>query len=177
VCGMIHDTTKRAVELCLAMYRVTDKFPEGEILSQKLRSISVDIIELTVYKVYYPKEKLRVLFLNFEVADRQNWVDSKNFEILKQAYIELYKEALAIKIKKPEARKKRTATSISRTLTDRQQEIMDFLEKNQGGVTAPTISKAIKKSSRTVLRELGILLESRFIIRHGKTKGAKFFTP
>jgi predicted HTH transcriptional regulator len=66
-------------------------------------------------------------------------------------------------------------SGVPRRLTERQKDIMDFIKNQEDGVTAPAISKAIKKSSRTVLRELEILFKNKFITRQGKTKGVKFF--
>jgi len=173
-------TIKRAVELCLAVYRVTDKFPESEFLRCKLRGLSVAVIESVVYKISYPKKELRVLFLCFDVADKQGWVDSRNYEILKREYTKL-----CDKITMPLDRFDKLTRSklgalnnnfgVSNRLTERQKVIMDFVKNQEDGVTASVISKAIKKSSRTVLRELKILLKNEFIMRRGKTKGAKFF--
>ena len=166
-------TIKRAVELCLAVYRVTDKFPENEVLRCKLRGLSVAVIESVAYKISYPKKKLRVLFLCFDVADKQGWVDSRNYEILKREYTRLRDQITSPSDKLGALNSNNSG--VSRRLTERQKIIMDFVKNQEHGATAPDISKAIKKSSRTVLRELKILIKNGFIIHRGKTKGAKFF--
>ena len=182
---------KRAVELCLAVYRITDKFPENEVLRSKLRGLSIAVIAAMVYKISYPKKELRVLFLCFDVAAKQGWVDSRNYEILKLEYTRLCEKISAnfvqakpgYKIGHREERgdegqtfdKRGDLNRVTRRLTERQKIIVDFIKSQEDGATALAISNAIRKSSRTVLRELKILLKSGFIIRRGKTKGAKFF--
>lgn len=81
---------KIAVELCLAVYRLTDKFPKEEVLRYKIRDLAIGTIEATVYKISYPKKRLRVLFLCFDIAEKQGWVDYRNYEILKREYISLW---------------------------------------------------------------------------------------
>lgn len=163
---------KRAVELCLAVYRVTDKFPENEVLRFKLRGLSVAVIESTVYKISYPKKNLRVLFLCFDVAERQRWVDPRNYEILKREYTRLC-DKISMPLDKIGALSNNS--EVPNRLTKRQKIIMDFMKDQEDGATALDISNAIKKSPRTVLRELKILLKNKLITRQGKTKGAKFF--
>lgn len=109
----------RAIELCLAIYRITDKFPRGEILKQKLRTKSIDIIETLVYNGIIPanssrlfntrkvplsaepqdkfqalEREIRVLFAYFSVAEKQGWVDQGNFQALREAYRDFYRTVI-----------------------------------------------------------------------------------
>ena len=109
----------RAIELCLAIYRITDKFPRGEILKQKLRTKSIDIIENLMYTGVIPanssrlfntrkvslsaeprdkfqdiEREIRVLFTYFSVAEKQGWVDQRNFQALREAYRDFYRTAI-----------------------------------------------------------------------------------
>jgi hypothetical protein len=164
---MDKQAVKRSVELCLAVYRLTDRFPKEEILRSKIRRLSVAIIESLVYKISYPNKKLRVLFLCFDIADKQGWADSRNYEILKQEYVRLRDGALALQGDKP--------IIDNRQITDNQKEIIKFLQKKENGAAIPVVSRAVKKSSRTVARELKMLVKNKIVMKRGKTKGTKFF--
>lgn len=97
---------KKATALCLAVYRITDKFPDGEILKQKLHTKSIDIIECLVYNRQIPtnssrvfisqdlEREIRILFAYFSVAKNQGWVDRRNFSVLQDEYRKLYIETL-----------------------------------------------------------------------------------
>jgi len=99
------NTLYRAIELCLAAYRITDKFPHEEILTRKIRAKSIDIIEDLVYSKAIPtdssrificenlRQKIRTLFAYFAVAEKQGWVGGKNFRILEKAYRDFYRMA------------------------------------------------------------------------------------
>jgi len=164
-------TIKRAVELCLAVYRVTDKFPESEFLRCKLRGLSVAVIESVVYKISYPKKELRVLFLCFDVADKQGWVDSRNYEILKSEYERLYEEITRVSDR---GEKLRNDGLVTPRLTEKQKTIVEFLKSQSNGATISVIAKAVKKSVRTVIRELKILQDNNFVGKEGKTRDSKF---
>ena len=113
---IVDNTLNRAVELSLAVYRITDKFPTEEVLTQKMRLISIDIIENLVYNGHIPAnssgffnledlparklalqagwgKKVRVLFVYFSLAEKQGWVSEGNFTALRREYVMLYKIA------------------------------------------------------------------------------------
>ena len=167
-------TIKRAVELCLAVYRVTGKFPENEILRSKLRGLSVAIIESAVYKISYPKKRLRVLFLCFDVAKEQNWVDARNFEVLKQEYVRLYSHIAASSSDYSRRSFRNDNSKTPKRLTEKQKNIVDFLKSQSNGASISIIAKAVKKSVRTVVRELKILQDTNFVGKEGKTRDSKF---
>src|SRR3989338_5010806 len=89
---------QRAVELCLAVYRVTEKFPENEVLRQKFRKLSIDLLSLFCYYRANPASKSRLFIyskakgkiIEFDAYSRvvraQAWVNPANFKILLKEY-------------------------------------------------------------------------------------------
>jgi len=111
------------LKLTQAVYRVTDKFPEGEPLKYKIREKANDILaDLVIYGVNTRSEATGSLLFNptngekitknieildsfFEVARIQNWVDPLNFWVLEQEYNKI-REDLKYKVEKKEKRDK-----------------------------------------------------------------------
>ena len=93
---------KRSIDLGLAVYRVTEKFPEEEVLRQKLRAISIDFIEALCCYRGNPTPEGR--FFNYSEIDQniekfralaglakmQGWVNPMNFDVLADEYVKLF---------------------------------------------------------------------------------------
>ena len=190
---------KSAIELCLAIYRITDKFPYEEILVRKIRTKSIDIIEDLVYsraiptdssRIFYCenlRRKIRTLFAYFAVAEKQGWVDEKNFRIMERAYRNLYQMIkLADKdVKLSRSRPSGAADSRSNPgikkrsprkpiLSKRQEKILEFLRRKDGGTTISDVASIIGLSNKTVERELKKMIAIRLVQKQGNTKGARF---
>jgi len=172
---------KRAIELCLAVYRVTDKFPINEILREKLRSASLDIVEGIIYDLdngptsesrFFNFGKLNSILAHFDIAARQNWVRDKNFDILKMAYKILYADVQGKNEKSliREEKSKKTQDKLSK----RQQNIIYFLQQRKDGANLVDFSQALKLSKRSVNREIANLIARGIVAKRGVTKGAKF---
>ncbi|MFA5080086.1 MAG: HTH domain-containing protein [Candidatus Paceibacterota bacterium] len=94
-------TEERIAKLTSAVYKVTDLFPEKEPLKFVIRRESLDVLSSYVVLVsksaFEQREKsvkkaissLKVLINYFDLAELQNWIDSKNFSILKKEYSDL----------------------------------------------------------------------------------------
>lgn len=171
---------KRAIELCLAVYRVTDKFPTKEILREKLRGASLDIIESVANDLIndptrkgrlFNFQRLNLLLAYFEVAARQNWVDAKNFNTLIEAYRVMYDNYNNCQSKINAANRQGKAMDY---LSKRQQNIIRCLEKQREGMSLADFSTALRLSKRTITRELSGLIKSGVVNKQGVTKGAKF---
>lgn len=196
---------KRAIELCLAIYRATDKFPEGEILRGKMRRGSIDIVETVVYSVLYPtkesrffyledaEKKTAVLLAHFTVAERQNWIRRENFLILRREYQELLEDIQAeFEGSKSEETQGNEGhadeKSLGRTakrqaerrrekpkLTARSVKILKILESKRDGATVADFMKATGMSRKTIERDMKHLTAKKFVVKKGNTKGAKFY--
>lgn len=202
----MHNTLKRAIELCLAIYRITDKFPRKEALKQKIRALSIDIIECLVYGRAIPtsssrffncqglEQKIRVLFAYFAVAEKQGWVDERNFSVLEQAYRDFYRFAIGnfkltgsdpvnIGVGPQRIPQKfvggtnwhaRLPVGGQAHLPARQAKILGFLKDKKEGETISNIAKVIEASNKTAERDLKKLISAGRVQKLGNTKGARF---
>jgi len=78
------------IKLTQAVYRTTDKFPEGEPLKLKIRDKANEILaDLVLYNPHIQEETFKAIELlqnYFEVARFQNWTNPLNFVVLEQEY-------------------------------------------------------------------------------------------
>jgi len=205
---------KSAIELCLAVYRITDKFPCEEILTQKIRAKSIDIIEDLVYNSSIPtnssrivisrdlEREIRILFAYFSVAENQDWVDARNFQVLREAYRNFYRtlvnrtgsdpDGLEVRfqeglntginpgintgIKRQTLKQRRQGRHGSRqiSLTARQEKIVVFLGVKEGGQAISDIAEKIQTSNKTAERELKNLIGMGRARKQGNTRSARF---
>ncbi len=172
---------KRAIELCLAVYRVTDKFPANEVLREKLRNAALDIVEVIIYDLekgptiesrFFNPQKLEVILAHFNVAKRQNWVEGENFEILAGAYCTLYSDNQKETNLLGEAYM--AQRKIPKSPNERQDDIIGFLRQHKEGANLADLSQFLKLSKRSVNRELAGLIAQGIVFKKGVTKGAKF---
>lgn len=86
---------RRALDLSLAIYRVTAKFPVGEVLAGQLRQLSNEIAgDLAEEKISGVKNKIDRLKTYFSIAKAQNWVRPTNWSILDFEYYKMQQEVL-----------------------------------------------------------------------------------
>lgn len=82
------------IQLTLGLYRVTDIFPDKEPLKYKIREKANEILAHFAGSNFDPAgadsqkviEDLNILNVYFDVAQSQNWIDDRNFLVLKQGY-------------------------------------------------------------------------------------------
>lgn len=194
---------KRAIELCLAVYRVTERFPAAETLRSSLREVSLDIIKTFVYIGVYPtpregrvfdfegfKRRIRLFLVYCEIARNQNWADPRNFEVLRRAYkdffgnVEKGPRLLGTRLAPAAAG---AADSVNSTVTKRgpkaaglsprRLQIVRFLESSsESGASMADFASIIKgKSRKTIERDLKYLIGANLVLKKGRTKGVKFF--
>jgi hypothetical protein len=182
---------KRAIELCLAVYRVTERFPAAETLRFHLRQLSLDVIKLLVYNGAYPtqhtgrifdfdgfRKRINLFLAYSKIAEKQGWVDPRNFEVLRSAYRMFengVKEPDSATVEQdPVAAGKRGPKAAE--LSPRRLQILKFLEANSLGASMADFAKIIKgKSRKTIERDLKYLTGENLVSKKGRTKGARFF--
>ncbi|HOC53912.1 MAG TPA: hypothetical protein PK476_00875 [Candidatus Pacearchaeota archaeon] len=184
------------IKLTNAVYKVTDLFPAKDPLRMATRKEALNVLfsSILFLKGFNPKNKvkalasLKVLEACFDVAQKQNWVNEKNFEILKREYRkigEFIKEKKTIKkevIKKEAVLKekpvKREQPVIEITnkdieyekLSDIQLKLLEILQ-SKGKLKPNEINAFFPGlSARSVRRELKELREKNIINSFGGGK-------
>lgn len=186
---MNNEFVQRAIELCLAVYRITDKFPQEEPLRNGLRAICLDVMDFLVHNVPYPasdggifhledlKKKLRNLFTQYEIAEEQEWVHRKNFEVLRYEYRKLYQDiTLCVGGEKDKAQtEERKRQRMKRSVfNERQSSILSHLANSKKGLSMEELAEAMHSSKRTVARNVKTLLRSGSVVRRGNTRSTTF---
>jgi hypothetical protein len=119
---ILHELHRRVFELTLALYRVTDFFPQGEVLKRQLREKANEIFGgITEYGVFATNQELvrigaRIQTLKgyLEVARSMRFVRPINLAVLDREYdtlIRLLEECATEKHKRSRAEIKRTSVS------------------------------------------------------------------
>lgn len=181
------------IKLTNAVYKVTDLFPPKEPLKMAIRKEALNVLFFSILclKDLNSKKKedslnsLKVLEVCFDVCKKQNWVNEKNFDILKREYNkveEFINQKTTNKkeqVKKPVLEKKEEVLDkieISNKnieyekLSDIQLRLLELLQ-NKGQLRPIEINTYFPKlSSRSVRRELMKLREKNIINSGGGGK-------
>lgn len=142
----------RNIKLTKALYKVTSLFPEKETLSISMRKkgnlILSFLIILNNKELSLGNEELKTLIIKcrrnieillsyFEIAEAQNWINSKNFEILKSQYKEILSQIEDIKIVEKQVvhkklNKKKVVKEVEKetkfTLSEIQEKVVQILQ-------------------------------------------------
>ena len=171
------------VKLTNGVYKVTDGFPENEPLKFKLREIAGDILadlisfQSSVQKTQKEElqaeifNKIEILAAYFDLAESQNWVDSKNFLLLRQEYGKIKKELLEdLEINQEPSRSfaKLRLGSENQNLSERQKKILQILKKREKAQVGELQKIFSDVSKRTLRRDLDDLLNQGMVDRVGQ---------
>lgn len=151
-------------KLALAVYGVTDFFPEKEPLRFHIREQADKILANLASANPHPEnignkedllKDIRILYGYFDLAIMQNWVDPRNFSVLKREY-------------------GRVRELFEKPLGNRQDKILEAVDGN-GMVKIGDIIKLIPGvNRRTVLRDLDKLCQTGAMVRNGNGRGAHY---
>lgn len=84
------DILQRALELALAIYRLTDRLPKNEVMKGQLRKVSNELVgDLMMDNLNQFHKKIKLLLIYFKISKAQNWVRDINWLILENEYQKL----------------------------------------------------------------------------------------
>ncbi|MCK4781617.1 DeoR family transcriptional regulator [Candidatus Parcubacteria bacterium] len=181
------------IKLTLALYRVTELFPEKEPLKDKLRERALKILgDLAPYyfssdssildsrksEIDKTAKDIEALEDLLEIAQSQNWVDFRNFLVLNQEYVNIRKGLIyasldanstgIIQEKDKLIEKKSKELPKKAKISPRQEKILEFLKKQEKAQVWELQKFFPEKTKRTLRRDLENLLSQGLIERIGK---------
>lgn len=184
---------RRAFELCLAVYRVTNLFPRGEALGHQLRQSSSKIVVLLATgRIYDTILKTEEIKIYLEIAKNQKWLAPINFDLLKSAYSKMIdglpqegmnekrgEKIIATPLSElssasPKIKKEKEERFIFGEAQHRQEMIVDYFNKNREAKLADLLNVLGSISERTVRNDLSVLINRNFIKKVGGRKDARY---
>lgn len=186
------------IKLTLGVYRVTGLFPPKEPLKLKIREQANNILAGLILCAGNPtkiasSEKKRIsenVWQNmeiikgyFKVAEGQKWIDPSNFLFLKREYNRIRRE-IENKEDKPKKEDQTSTKPIApeiivlkkvnhqdHQLTDRQEKILQLLQRSDKTQVGELAKDFADVSKRTLQRDLEILVSRGLLLRNGSNNG------
>lgn len=197
------DILQKALDLALAVYRLTNQIPKNEVMIGQLRKLSNELIgDLMMDNFVKYRKKVELLIVYFKISQAQNWVREVNWLILENEYKKLSLEVILFEKTDQEAQiinreKKRgflrpeqaTIRSHNTIINDkiaqlasenqlsgRQQKILEEI-KIKESIKMSDLIPLFKNiaSERTIRNDLQILLKRGLINRTGTHKTTVYF--
>jgi len=167
------------IKLTLAVYKVTNVFPDKEplkfLIREKANQVLADFILKSKEKNI--QENIDVLNGYFGIAEKQNWVDELNFLVLKREYNEIIGE-LEDKIDKVEKISKKTKPSNPHPdpilLNNRCEKILDVLKEKEKAQIWEFKKVFPEVTKRTLRRDFEFLLKQRLVVRAGENNNVYY---
>ncbi len=184
----------KVFELTLALYRVTDFFPQGEALKRQLREKANEIFgNVTEYEYTYGREhgalfvlaKIETMKGYLRVASSMRLVRPINLTILEREYELLepfFRQGLvgdqALQDGGPEvydvpkiaSQAQRHISGKGVDMTDRQKKILTFVEKASQAKISDFHTLLVGVSAKTIQRDLHDLVEKNILKQDGRKR-------
>jgi len=195
------ELSRRALNLSLAVYRVTANFPIGEVLIRQLRLLANQVAgDIAADDLIGTSKKIDRLLAYFKIASRQNWIRAINWTILNFEYSKLKQEAIILRISEKEEeaiveegkaareivltshnirkREKSVGEAVLKSpgLSERQSVILAEIDKRQSIKNADLAPLFKNVSERTLRNDLKFLLEKKLIRKEGINKTAIYLS-
>ena len=155
-------------KLILAVYRVTELFPEGEPLKVQIRESANKILaDLSNYQYENISSAVEAINSLFDLAEAQNWVDARNFLVLRREYDKIGKLS-----------KKQAKTSLGktvekpRTTQERKDRILEVLKEKKKIQLKELVQTFPQVSKRTLIRDLEELYRTGIVVRVGNGRAS-----
>jgi DNA-binding HxlR family transcriptional regulator len=175
-------------KLTLGVYKVTDLYPKEEPLTVKTRERALRILADLISASPNPgikklenvapavENNIEIILELFDLAEHQNWVNSKNFAVLEREYRELGESLKkeAEKREKPNWAGKSSLNPEKKEkekkliLNKRQEKILELLREKRSAQTGDILKSFDGLSKRTLRRDLRELAEQKIVERVGK---------
>lgn len=176
------------MKLTLAVYRVTDLFPEGDLLRQEIRKTANKVLADLIWSNPHPKVEAICSGISnleglFNQAKESNLADPRNFFVLKREYkkiAESYdkedRESVQPKLL-GSAKVVENPSLYGVTKNDgngRKKKLLNILIAKKRAQVGELVQNFPDISRRTLLRDLEELYQGGLIIRTGEGRGASY---
>ena len=161
-----------AMRLTLALYRVTDFFPQHEPLRRQLREKASEILESAIEDHISPV-KISTLLSFLEVAGSLHFVRPVNIAVLKEEYEKLstFLHPQQKNSKTPLATKKEeTDEKPGQDFNERQATILEFFSERDSAKISDLTEFFQNVSSKTIQRDLQDLVNKGILKKEGERR-------
>jgi hypothetical protein len=161
---------ERALGLALAVYRVTNLFPGGEVLIGQIRKTANQLLSESILDNKKESLKQIEIILNyFRIAKAQNWIKSINFVILTREYQQLAEEIKSLESEKLVVIKPSEKVN---SLNKRQEKILSYV-KDKDFVQLKELSVLFPKMSlRTIRKDLNEMAQRKILFQQGRGRSS-----
>jgi len=157
---------EKALDLVLAVYRVTKTFPEGEVLIGQMRGTANSILaEIILNRKKEAGKQIKIILAYIDIARNQGWVNNINFDVLEKEYKNLL-------IKNGSKKKKRSVSEKINDLNKRQYKILNYIKSKEDVKMGELVEFLGGASPRTVSRDIRIMADKKLLIREGRGRGS-----
>ncbi len=178
------------IKLTLAVYRVTELFPEKEPLKLGIRERANQILADSV--LFFSKNpvnlakqekkelseqilgNIKILEGFFEIAENQDWVEKANFFVLKKEYSKIGEELKGLIFERKEEKSEKQVQkksfdlfSLDNLRNERSKKILEILQERKTGQVRDFTSVFPEVSKRTLRRDFEYLLAKGLVERLG----------
>jgi len=157
------------IKLTFAVYRVTELFPKGEPLRFQIRELANKILVDSINQGEKCSRPIQDLKNLFDLAERQNWVDSRNFLVLHREYDKIYE---LIDTGKTVEKSFPKQTIYKKPFKNRKEKILDILKDKKKIQLKELIQTFPQVNRRTLIRDLEELYRAGTVIRVGNGPGS-----
>lgn len=157
------------LKLTLAVYKVTALFPAGEELGPRIRE-SADNILCNENTFRYIAD----IFELFDLAEKENFVDPRNFFVLRREYEKIRQISDNGKTSGKTVENPFSQSSNGNGNNHRQEKILAVMSSNGMVKIGDLIKMFPGINRRTVLRDLGKLCQTGAAVKNGNGRGAHY---
>ncbi len=182
------DQKERYLKLTLAVYKVTDLFPEREELRQQIRASANKVLADLIWsnphlQVEEICGEIGVLEGFFDQAKERELADPRNFAVLKREYENVLNYVQNSRISENQADLFSAGKTVEKFLPqpkpikkskNRKEKVLEIMNKKERVKVKELVGAFPQVSRRTLLRDLEELYRGGVIVRTGSGRGASY---